>query len=662
MSAPLRVAMFTPLPPARTGTADYAAQLIGELQKLVDLQVFETARRINAKSFDAVIYQIANNPYHAGIYDMAIEHPGISVLHEVNLHDLIKGQTLNYGNRRAYVRKVMYEVYGEDIRDPERTDPFEVPQPRTFTMLRHLLDRSRACIVHSTYAERGLRQKGFAGPVAIIPHGSSVSHPDSAACRHAIGAGSAAPLIGLFGFQRPDKRGLECFRAFEALLSSCSSTQFLVVGEPHPEVPLRQWIAQARLEDRVHVLGYQPTIEAYDRHLAACDIVLNLRHPTFGETSGTMMRAFGMGKTVIVSDVGACRDLPEDVCIRIPPDDYEAQVLVECVKWLLETPSRVEEIGRRAQQWVADSCTWERVARMYAAFARDAAEHAPPANGHHRLPAVDAPVVTRQVTAQTVEAYLRRWTEPDSESARYFRAHSHRLVRTLECTPPGGKEDRILEMGCYLQVTPALRNLLGYGEVRGCALGKTGETVKRSAVANDGEQFECFIDLFGADADPFPYPDGYFSTILCCELLEHLEKDPMHMMSEIYRVLRPGGILLLSTPNIASLRSIAQVLKGSHPASFRRYTRSRFRADAEPAHSREYTPDEIRLLLADSGFIVLSIETGPYGETELEDPQWVVPILQRLKRPTALRDDCIFALGRKESIPRKRFPEWLYGE
>jgi SAM-dependent methyltransferase len=653
--------MFTPLPPARTGTADYAAQLIGELQKLVTLQVFEKARRVNLKSFDAVIYQIANNPYHAGIYDMAIEQPGISVLHEVNLHDLIKGQTLNYGNRRAYLRKVMYEVYGADIEDAERADLFEVPQPRAFTMLRHLLDRSQRCIVHSAYAERGLRQKGFAGPVAVIPHGSSVRNLDSAACRHAIGAGSAAPLIGLFGFQRPDKRGLECFRAFETLLASCPAAQFLVVGEAHPEVPLRQWVAQARLGDRVHVLGYQ-AIEAYDRNLAACDIVLNLRHPTFGETSGTMMRAFGMAKTVIVSDVGACRDLPEDVCLRIPPDDYEALVLVECVKWLLETPSRLEEIGRRAQQWVAESCTWEKVARMYAAFARDAAEHAPPANGNSRRPDVDAPVVTQQLTARTVEAYLRRWSGPDSDAGGYSHKHMHRLVRTLQCTPPGGQEDRILEMGCYLQVTPALRNLLGYGEVRGCALGRTGETVKRSTMANDGEQFECFIDLFGADVDPFPYPDGYFSTILCCELLEHLEHDPMHMMSEIYRVLRPGGILLLSTPNIASLRSIAEVLKGSHPASFRRYTRTRFRADPEPAHSREYTPDEIRLLLADSGFIVLSIETGPNGETELEDPRWVLPILQSLKRPTALRGDCIFALGRKESIPRKRFPEWLYGE
>jgi SAM-dependent methyltransferase/glycosyltransferase involved in cell wall biosynthesis len=654
--------MFTPLPPARTGTADYAAQLIDELRKLVNLHVFEGARRINEKSFDAVIYQIANNPYHAGIYDMAIQHPGISVLHEVNLHDLIKGQTLNYGNRRAYLRKVMYEVYGEGLEDPGRGDLFEVPQPRTFTMLRQLLDRSQRCIAHSTSAERGLRQKGFSGPVAIIPHGSSVRNLDSAACRRAIGAGSAVPLIGLFGFQRPDKRGLECFRAFEALLSSCPSAEFLVVGEPHPEVPLRRWIALAKLERRVHVMGYLATTEAYDQHLAACDIILNLRHPTFGETSGTMMRAFGLGKTVIVSDAGACRDLPDDVCIRIPPDDYEAVVLVECVKWLIEAPSRIDEIGRRAQQWVGESCAWPKVAQMYAAFARDAAGGAPAGNGNHRLPAVPAPIVTQPLSAQTAEAYLRRWIAPESDSARYFRTHANRLARTLQRIPHGGKEDRVLEMGCYLQVTPALRNLLGYGEVRGCYLGKPGESARRSTVSNDGEQFECFIDLFGADVDPFPYPDGYFSTVLCCELLEHLENDPMHMMSEIYRVLKPGGILVLSTPNIVSLQSIAQVLKGAHPASFRRYARSRFGADPEPGHSREYTPDEIRLLLADSGFIVLSVETIPYGETELEDPQWVLPILRSVRRPTALRDDCILALGRKDSIPRKRFPEWLFGE
>ncbi len=54
------MAMFSPLPPARTGTAEYARELIVELEKLVDLQVFENVpKRINWKAFDAVIYQIA---------------------------------------------------------------------------------------------------------------------------------------------------------------------------------------------------------------------------------------------------------------------------------------------------------------------------------------------------------------------------------------------------------------------------------------------------------------------------------------------------------------------------------------------------------------------------------------------------------------------------
>ncbi len=69
-----------------------------------------------------------------------------------------------------------------------------------------------------------------------------------------------------------------------------------------------------------------------------------------------------------------------------------------------------------------------------------------------------------------------------------------------------------------------------------------------------GEKFECDIDLFDAERDPFPYPDGYFSTILCCELIEHLPNDPMHMMMEINRILKTGGHLVLTTPNIACAR------------------------------------------------------------------------------------------------------------
>ena len=56
--------------------------------------------------------------------------------------------------------------------------------------------------------------------------------------------------------------------------------------------------------------------------------------------------------------------------------------------------------------------------------------------------------------------------------------------------------------------------------------------------------------------------------MLCCELIEHLPSDPMHMMSEINRILKPGGHLVLTTPNIVSNRAIAAILQGYHPGFF----------------------------------------------------------------------------------------------
>jgi 2-polyprenyl-3-methyl-5-hydroxy-6-metoxy-1,4-benzoquinol methylase len=53
----------------------------------------------------------------------------------------------------------------------------------------------------------------------------------------------------------------------------------------------------------------------------------------------------------------------------------------------------------------------------------------------------------------------------------------------------------------------------------------------KRVVSETGEEFACDIDHFNAEKDPFPYPAEHFTTVLCCELIEHLAEDPMHMMS-----------------------------------------------------------------------------------------------------------------------------------
>ena len=241
-----------------------------------------------------------------------------------------------------------------------------------------------------------------------------------------------------------------------------------------------------------------------------------------------------------------------------------------------------------------------------------------------------------------------------------MRRYIETLGRTLEITPPGGPEDRILEMGAYLQITPALRTRLGYGTVRGSYYGPAGRIDRRTAVSQDGETFYCEIDHFDAEKDRFPYDDGYFATVLCCELIEHLFSDPMHMMSEVHRILKPGGHLVLTTPNIAALRAVSAILQGFHPGFFHAYIRPSDEGEADARHNREYTPGEVHKLLENSGFSVELLETGPFRDEPAPEHAWVRHLLERYSLDTTLRGDGIYAVGRKTEGVRERYPGWLY--
>lgn len=647
----LRVALFTPLPPSKTGTADYGAALAAELEKLVALSVYEKIPfGFDPTPFDHVIYQIGNNPFHAGIYNLALEHPGIVVLHEASVHYLVRSLTLSRGNRKGYIKEVRYELFGDDLgRFSGRYLPFETPQPHEFLMVRRLLDRAQGCIVHNRYAERLVRLKRFNGPVAVVPHGAQVGSPDGLEYRRRMGLEPETPIVAVFGYQRPDKQIWESLMTFAGLAGAVPDARLLILGEPHPQVPIAEGIRDFGLNGRVIALGYQ-SIEDFDGYLAASNVVLNLRQSTFGESSGTMMRAFGMGKPVLVSNVGSVHDLPDDVCFRIPRDRHEMAVIRECLKWVLEHPSEAAEVGENARDWVARECTWAHTARAYAEFLDRSARES--------VPRTAPPVVRRgALIKESIERYLSRWIDRQSPAAAYYDAHSVRLVRTLQLTPPGEDGSRVLELGCYMQITPALRELLGYREVRGAYMGPAGGWHRSSITATDGDTFTCRIDLFNCEVDRFPYPDEHFDTVLCCELLEHLAKDPMHMMTEIHRILKPNGTLVLTTPNAVSIRALRAILLGIHPALFSKYVMPTLLPEAK--HFKEYTPKELMRLFSDAGFSLDTIETTPYGPR----PGIYAKItegIRLLRAFTRLREDCVYLVGRKAAPAGTRYPSWLY--
>src|SRR2546422_2305076 len=80
----VRVGFHSPMPPARTGVADYSASL------LTALRAFGTVELSPARA-DVHLYHIANNVIHRDIYSRALAQPGVVVLHDALLQHLFMG-------------------------------------------------------------------------------------------------------------------------------------------------------------------------------------------------------------------------------------------------------------------------------------------------------------------------------------------------------------------------------------------------------------------------------------------------------------------------------------------------------------------------------------------------------------------------------------------
>jgi hypothetical protein len=130
------------------------------------------------------------------------------------------------------------------------------------------------------------------------------------------------------------------------------------------------------LSAHVRILGFTPE-EDFVGYLAACDMALNLRYPTVGESSGTLLRALGLGKAALVSEVGSFRELPDDVCLKVPVGPGEEDAIFEYMNLLASRPDVAREIGARAKDYVARECGWGSVARRYAEFLADVAIQGP---------------------------------------------------------------------------------------------------------------------------------------------------------------------------------------------------------------------------------------------------------------------------------------------
>jgi len=159
---------------------------------------------------------------------------------------------------------------------------------------------------------------------------------------------------------------------------------------------------------------------------------------------------------------------------------------------------------------------------------------------------------------------------------------------------------------------------------------------------------------FSVEFEPFPFADGSFEVVLFCEIIEHLQIDPAAVLREINRILKPGGTLILTTPNVSRLENVARMVAGVNiydPYSgYGPYGR----------HNREYNKHEIYLLLSYCGFDIETMFTADVHDNNAAGFCRIEPLAELLKSREHDLGQYIFVRCNSKRPSGTRKPSWLY--
>jgi glycosyltransferase involved in cell wall biosynthesis len=384
----LSLAFVTPLNPIPNGLSDYSEMLLPALAEYADITIYsecgtpanvQIADRFEVRpvrqllrrhaEHDLRLYQIGNSADHASAFEMLRCLPGIVVLHEPFLHTGYRYMS----TLRPYQRELLYEL---GALGPEAQSRWAAEADRRVLqaapLIRRLIDSSLGVIVHSQIARRLIWQtsspRAHAVPIEVIPHLMALPVPiEPQLARSEFGWPVDALLIGVPGTIDPTKEPALTLRAFAELSQHRPEARLIFMGDQPLDYGLSDLVRELNLGERVEFMGRVEPLAKLERAMATCDIIINLRRPTIGETSGTALRALALGRALVVRDIGWFSEIPAECSLKIDAT-AEVEELAQVLLTLASQPELRQRLGDAARAHLQAECQVTQVARCYEAF------------------------------------------------------------------------------------------------------------------------------------------------------------------------------------------------------------------------------------------------------------------------------------------------------
>ena len=383
-----RLAYISPLPPEKSGIADYSAELLPELSKFYEIDLVTDLKEISepwlnanlkrlpvsdfeksADQYNRVLYHFGNSAFHSHMFRLIKKYPGTVVLHEFFLSGVLYFIEATTPGSTIF-REALYRSHGyQAVKHWQVTDPEATVW--NYPCCIDVLKNAQGIIVHSEYVTK-LSTDWFSPETRKyfikIPHLRRLpSQTNKAGSRKSLGLPEQALVVCCFGFLGPTKLNellLESWLSSE--LSHDDNCYLIFVGGgqgDNYEKSLRKHIQISATNGRIKITGYAEK-RTYQHFLEAADIAVQLRTKTRGETSGTVFDCLGHGLATVVNDHGSLAELPNEVVKKLP-DQFSTAELVKVVEQLYHDSAMREELGRNGIDYVKNQLDPQQIARQY---------------------------------------------------------------------------------------------------------------------------------------------------------------------------------------------------------------------------------------------------------------------------------------------------------
>ncbi|MEK3911527.1 glycosyltransferase [Paenibacillus sp. FSL H7-0331] len=346
------LAYFSPLNPQSSGISDYSEELLVNLKDFFEIKIFvdnfspdnpfirsnfevleyktnmELLERISTR-----VYHMGNNELHSWIYDAFIDYPGSVVLHDLNLYGFYMYTKYLRGDKHGFVNELTYS-HGQQGNDAgmQLITQGSYPNDQEFPMFKKVVELSNQIIVHSKWVKEKIQiETNFTGEIINIPSGIIIEKEEynKDDLKKRLNINPDKITIGVFGNVIPNKRVDVILRVISELVKTNTNIQLYIVGHCSDDVKaqLTKIMRQLNVNNFVKLID-SPDLELFKSYIKASDICINLRWPTFGETSATLVRSLGYGVPCIVSNVGSYKEYPDDCVWKVDVDEYEEELVL----------------------------------------------------------------------------------------------------------------------------------------------------------------------------------------------------------------------------------------------------------------------------------------------------------------------------------------------